>query len=385
MDDRRVDGNAQSGLLEVDLDRHEASVVLRFRGEVDLGTRGRFDAALVEALDATGGRGELVVDLRRLSFVDARSVHSIVGIAASAAERGVRLRLLSGLVFDDLVRVLGGWAALGDGSLIPEPPDTAPSAEYAHLAPLFVERSGLPADHPRRRVLRAALITGYLPVARNIARRYRNRGENLEDLEQVATVGLINAVDRFEVGRGVDFLAFAVPTIAGEVQRHYRDRASTIRVPRRMRGLQAMVLQAVDELVQRSGVAPRPSELARHLDLDVAEVIEALEAVHRSRLSSLDEPFAGGEGGGGENPRFAAALAVRDPEVGLVVDRESLGPLLNALPERERRIVLLRFFGNQTQSEIAAELDLSQMHVSRLLARTLARLRDGLDRSDDDS
>jgi RNA polymerase sigma-B factor len=377
-DARRTGGDPLPGALDVELGVVGTAAVVRARGEVDLATGDRFDTALTEALDSTGGRGELVVDVRDLAFVDVGAVRSLARVAGLATERGVPMRLLAGPALAGVVELLGGWAAVGAECLEPERGGGAPSAEYAHLLPLLVERAGLPADHPRRRVLRGRLITGYRPVARNIARRHRHRGENLEDLEQVAMVGLINAVDRFEVERGVDFLAFAVPTITGEVQRHYRDRTSTIRVPRRLRGLQASVLRAVDELRRGSGTAPRPSEIARYLDLDAAEVIEALESVHRNRLSSLDEPFAG-EGGAGENPRFAAALAVRDPDVDLVADRDSLGPLLNALPERERRIVLLRFFGNRTQTEIAGELGISQMHVSRLLARTLTGLREGLE------
>jgi RNA polymerase sigma-B factor len=384
-DARRAGGDPLPGLLDVDLDVRDAqdAVVVRVRGDVDLATAAPFAAALADALDSAGERGGLVVDVRNLAFIDVGGVRSLARVARLAGERGVPVRLLSCPVLDELVRLLGGWAAVGAGSLDAEPPEAVGGgglpAEYAHLAPLLAEHARLPADHPRRQVLRAELITGYRPVARHIARRFRNRGEDLEDLEQVAMVGLINAVDRFEVGRGVDFLAFAVPTITGEVQRHYRDRTSTIRIPRRIRGLQAMVLRAVDELRQRRGAAPRPSEIARYLDLDPVEVIEALESTHRNQLSSLDEPFPGDEVAG-ENPRYAAALAVRDSAIELVIDHESLDPLLNALPDRERRILLLRFFGNKTQTEIAAELGISQMHVSRLLSRTLALLREGLDR-----
>jgi RNA polymerase sigma-B factor len=243
--------------------------------------------------------------------------------------------------------------------------------------PLFEQRRDLPADHPRQPALRAALITGHLPVAHHIARKHRHRGENLDDLEQVATVGLINAVDRFDPDRGVDFLAFAVPTIDGEVLRHYRDRTATIRIPRRIRDLRAAVLRATDDLRERSGRAPRPSEIATHLDITLGEVVEALEAGHRAQISSLDEP-APGQQSAAEHPRYAAALGVADTDLSHVVDHESLLPLLDALPDRERHIVLLRFYGNLTQSQIAAEIGVSQMHVSRLLSTSLARLRRGL-------
>ena len=248
---------------------------------------------------------------------------------------------------------------------------------YEHLAPLFAERAALPDGHPRRERLRAQLIAGYLPVARHIAHRYGYRGEHPQDLEQVASVGLILAVDRFDPGRDVDFLSFAIPTITGEVLRHFRDRTTTIRLPRRLRTLQGQIYDAAAELSQRLGRAARPSEIARHLGLDVELVLEGLAAHGAGHTSSLDEP-AGDDGGGGDSSgrtRFAAALAQTEPEFDLVEYRESLGPLVAALPERERRILLLRFFGDQTQTEIAGQVGLSQMHVSRLLSRTLAQLR----------
>jgi RNA polymerase sigma-B factor len=265
----------------------------------------------------------------------------------------------------------------GDPDRTRDDADGPPDDRYERLMPLFAERNRLPTGHPARKRLRADLITGYLPVARHIARKHRFGSESLDDLEQVAVVGLINAVDRFEVARGLDFLAFAVPTINGEVQRHQRDRASTIRMPRRVRGLRSVVLLATDELRQRTASAPRPSEISRYLGLDLDDVLVALEAAQRGHCLSLDEPLPGVETAP-ENLRFANALGVDDSDLEMVVDRESLRPLLDALPERERRIVLLRFFGNRTQSQIGAELGISQMHVSRLLTASLGRLRAGL-------
>jgi RNA polymerase sigma-B factor len=246
---------------------------------------------------------------------------------------------------------------------------------YEHLTPVFVEFAALPPGDARRQALRDALIYGHAPVARHIARRYRNRGENPDDLEQVATVGLILAVDRFEPGRGVDFLSFAVPTITGEVLRYFRDRASTIRVPRRLRALQSAIFEATAELGQRHGRAARPSEIAQHLQIDLEEVLEGLAAQYAGHTASLDEPAWDDDGGGGDRTRHAAAMGVAEPEFELVECREALSPLLSALPERERKILMLRFFGGMTQTEIANEVGVSQMHVSRLLSRTLAGLR----------
>jgi RNA polymerase sigma-B factor len=249
--------------------------------------------------------------------------------------------------------------------------------EYDHLAPLFAERAALSDGDPRRERLRAELIAGYLPVARHIARKHSARGERHDDLVQVASVGLVLAVDRFDPGRGIDFLAFAVPTITGEVLRYFRDRATTIRLPRRLRQLQSQIFDAATELAQRHGRAARPSEIARHLGVDVEVVLEGLAAQGGGHTSSLDEPARDGDGGGDSSAlaRFAAVLGETEPEYDLVEHRTSLAPLLAELPERERRILLMRFFGDMTQTEIANHVGISQMHVSRLLSRTLGRLR----------
>jgi RNA polymerase sigma-B factor len=245
---------------------------------------------------------------------------------------------------------------------------------YEHLAPLFAERARLPSENARRDQLRDALISGYLPVAQHIAQKYRRGSENPEDIEQVATVGLILAVDRFDPDRGADFLSFAVPTISGEVLRHFRDRSTTIRMPRRIRELQPLVHDAVAVLGQRHGRAARPSEIARLLDVEVEEVFECLQAQQAAHCLSLDEP-AWGDAGSTGCLRFNAALGNVESEFDLIEYREALAPLLTALPERERHILLLRFFRGMTQTEIAYQVGISQMHVSRLLSQTLARLR----------
>jgi RNA polymerase sigma-B factor len=275
--------------------------------------------------------------------------------------------------------VVGGSGA--GASTVPPGADagvrTAGPTGYENLARLFAERAGLRSDDPRRNQLRAELIAGYLPVARHIARRYAHRVDNAEELEQVAAVGLVLAVDRFDPGREVDFLSFAVPTMNGEVLRYFRDRANMIRTPRRLRTLQSMIYQAAAELGQRHGRAPRPSQIAEHLDMDLAVVLEALAAQGVAHTASLDEPSSG-ENDSGHQSRFDTALAQVEKEFDLVEYREALTPLLAALPDRERRILLLRFFGGLTQTEIGTQIGISQMHVSRLLSRTLSRLRRGL-------
>jgi RNA polymerase sigma-B factor len=251
----------------------------------------------------------------------------------------------------------------------------SPSNGYEHLTELLIEFSSMPADDPRRSQLRDRLVTGYLPVAQHIARRFAYRGEPLDDLEQVATVGLIHAVNRFEADRGTDFLSYAVPTITGEVRRHFRDQAWSMRVPRRLKDMHVSIGAAVSELSQRLGRAPRPSEIAQRLGIPTEEVLEGLEASSAYRSASLDEALAGDD----ENASTAIEiLGEVDAALDQVEYRESIRPLLAKLPDRERTIVMLRFFGNMTQTQIAQRVGISQMHVSRLLSQTLAQLRSGL-------
>lgn len=248
---------------------------------------------------------------------------------------------------------------------------TSQSTGYQHLAPLFIELAGLGPGHPQRARLRERLVSEHLPLARNIARRFSHRGEPQDDLEQVATVGLIHAVDRFEPGRGSDFLSFAIPTITGEVRRHFRDHAWAMRVPRRLKDLHVALGSAMSELSQRHSRAPTASELAEHLNLPREQVLEGLEAAGAYRSSSLDSLLdAQGTGVALED-----IVGVADAELDRVEFRTTLAPLLERLPERERTILKLRFFAGMTQSQIAQQVGLSQMHVSRLLSRTLAWLR----------
>jgi len=247
--------------------------------------------------------------------------------------------------------------------------------EYGHLSPLLEEYAALGPDDPRREPLRDELVTGFLPVAQHIARRFNNRGEPLDDLVQVATVGLINAVDRYSPDRGTDFFSFAVPTISGEVRRHFRDLGWSMRVPRRLKDLHVSINTAVSNLSQDLGRAPRPSEIAEQLGVPVADVLEGLEASEAYRSSSLDEMLSSEQG----SATVGELVGEADAELARVDFQQALRPVLAELAERERTIVLLRFFGNLTQTQIADQVGISQMHVSRLLAQTLDRLRTRLD------
>ncbi|SFQ43438.1 RNA polymerase sigma-B factor [Amycolatopsis arida] len=248
------------------------------------------------------------------------------------------------------------------------------SEDYEHLAPLFDELAALEEGDPRRAEVRAELVTGHLPLAEHIAQRFAGRGVAKEDLVQVARVGLINAVDRFDPARGSDFLSFAVPTVMGEVRRYFRDTGWTVRVPRRLKELHLSISSASTTLSQRLGRAPTPSELAGHLGLGLDEVYEGLEAGNAYNSMSLDEVLSGDA----DNIALGDTLGAEDSGLEGVENHETLQPLVRGLPERERKILALRFVHNLTQTQIAERVGISQMHVSRLLARTLAKLREGM-------
>ncbi|GAB3661338.1 SigB/SigF/SigG family RNA polymerase sigma factor [Glycomyces tarimensis] len=248
------------------------------------------------------------------------------------------------------------------------------SNEYAHLAPLFNELEQLDEGDPRRAEVRDRLVTGYLPLAEHIAQRFSGKGIAKEDLVQVASVGLIHAVDRFDPHQGADFLSYAVPTVMGEVRRHFRDTSWPMRVPRRLQELRLSINQANGELAQRLGRPATNAELAEHLDITEAEVEEGYEARQAYRAVSLDEPPFEDE----ERAPLAESMGEEDTALEFVENHESLVPLIQELPDRERRILALRYFGDMTQTQIAEEVGISQMHVSRLLNRMLNELREGL-------
>ncbi|MEU2727787.1 RNA polymerase sigma factor SigF [Streptomyces griseoviridis] len=238
---------------------------------------------------------------------------------------------------------------------------------------LFIELRGLRDGSPEYAELRNRLVRMHLPLVEHLARRFRNRGEPLDDLTQVATIGLIKSVDRFDPDRGVEFSTYATPTVVGEIKRHFRDKGWAVRVPRRLQELRLALTTATAELSQQHGRSPTVHELAEKLSISEEEVLEGLESANAYSTLSLDVPDTDDE-----SPAVADTLGAEDEALEGVEYRESLKPLLEDLPPREKRILLLRFFGNMTQSQIAQEVGISQMHVSRLLARTLAQLREKL-------
>lgn len=223
--------------------------------------------------------------------------------------------------------------------------------------------------------LRNELVEEHLALARGLARRYRQRGVALDDLEQVATLGLVGAVERFDPELGVRFETFASRTIDGELKRHFRDRAWAIRVPRQYQDLGITIRAALDELSKELGRSPTIPELAESVGVEVDEVLAAMEAGQAFRADSIDAPAGGDEVGA----TVADRLGSVDEGPGRLDDRELVAGLLDRLPDRERRIVELRFFAERSQRDIAAEVGISQMHVSRLLRRALTTLRAEVD------
>jgi RNA polymerase sigma-B factor len=227
-------------------------------------------------------------------------------------------------------------------------------------------------DDPARQGVRDELVTMHLPLVNHLARRFRDRGESHDDLVQVGTIGLIKSVDRFDPERGVEFSTYATPTIIGEIKRHFRDKGWSVRGPRRLQELRLAISRATADLSQSNGRSPTVKELAAYLKISEDEVLEGLDAAQSYSTLSLD---GAGSDPDGDAPALMDTLGTDDAALENVEYRETLRPLLASLPERERQIVILRFFHNKTQSEIASEVGVSQMHVSRLLVKALSTLR----------
>ena len=224
----------------------------------------------------------------------------------------------------------------------------------------------------RDRAAREALVARFLPLARQLARRYQRGGEPLDDLTQVASLGLLKAIDRFDPTRSTAFSSFAVPTILGELKRHFRDRGWSVRVPRDLQELAVRVDRVTDDLARSLGRAPTPDEIGSEIGVTVEQVLEAREAAGAYRAVSLDRPREEDE----EGDAMTDKMGVEDPGFGLAEDAATVERLMDVLTDREREVLRLRFVEDLTQSEIGARVGVSQMHVSRLIRQAIARLRD---------
>ena len=343
--------------------------MVRLNGVVDLAAAPMVRAVLQDLLDDVA---LIFVDLEAVTLIDAHSVGMLLAAHRRAYENGSALWLRGARG-----RVLRVLEITGVDKLC-DPPDVALPAEPGMdrtVETLLQARRGCEADDAREHLRHLAIAEMYdLAVA--MARSYRGRGEATEDLVQVALIGLIKAVDRFDADRGPGFTAYAVPTVAGELKRHFRDKGWMIKVPRRMQDLGAALTAGREALSQRLRRPPTVEELAAHLGTTPEEVIEALDAAQVYRPGSLSTPIHNVESDDG--PNLSDVLGGPDPGFELVDNMQSLRGLIEQLPARQRRILGLRFYDNMTQAQIAEQVGVSQMHVSRLLAAALKKLRTGL-------
>jgi RNA polymerase sigma-B factor len=236
------------------------------------------------------------------------------------------------------------------------------------------DRRLLERAHTGDRDARAALVDRFLPLARQLARRYQRGGEQLDDLYQVASIGLLKAIDRYDPARATAFSSFAVPTILGELKRHFRDKGWSVRVPRDLQELAVKLDPVTEELLRELGRSPTPAEIATRLDTSVEFVLEAREAAAAYRAVSLDRP-RDGDAEDGADP-LGVTIGVEDPGFSVAEDAATVERLMSVLTEREREVLRLRFAEDLTQAEIGARVGVSQMHVSRILRQAIARLRD---------
>ncbi len=403
--------------MRIDVRLRDDVDVVQVSGVLDIATTPRLRAVLEARL--AQGRRNLVVDLNDVRMLSADAVGTLTGVAnrarraggelAAVGARGLRadvlriLRAERGMsVFDEPEQALARFAdaapaatpetaapaLMGAGSSDPSIIVAAqPSAEdrageptadcprwpgsrdiTVHALLSAVRR--LPDDSPDRGELRRQAIEDCMPYARRLARRFRDRGEPGEDLTQVAMLGLVNAIDGYDPDRGCEFTGYATPTIVGELRRYFRDKGWRIKVPRRLQELRLQVNRATVELSQTRGASPSVRELAEHLKVSEEEVAEAVEAGRLYQPLSLSATLTSDS-----DVDLLEPLGEEDRSMATVDERETVRPLLASLPEREKSILAMRFFGDMTQSQIADRLGLSQMHVSRLLSQTIEGLR----------
>jgi RNA polymerase sigma-B factor len=363
--------------------------VVRFEGALDLAASLRLRLTLYDSVDA--GFRDIVVDLSAVRLIDGSAVGVLMRVRYHLAERGGRLRVAgaTGLVlkileitqaadalcaYDRYDAVLAGAAdpgAADQGVMVRVAERTDPWG--FEVTELLHEMSVMPARDARRVVLRQRAIEACLPYTERLARRFHGLGETPADLNQVAVVGLLRAIDGYDPSVGTDFGAYARPTILGELKRHFRDHGWGAHVPRRLQELRLEINRARADLAQVLGRSPTVADLARHLDISEDDVAEATTAAGAYRPSSLFAPSGGEEG-----PTPLDRLGEPDADIDTVDLRESIQPMLRRLSERDKKIMTMRFYREMTQAEIATELGISQMHVSRLLKRIVNRLRRAL-------
>ncbi len=382
--------------MRIDVRRLGDADLVLVDGTLDLATTPRLRAVL--AARQAEGRNHLVLDLSQARLLDAGATGMLVGVAERAERgggclravgaRGICLEVLQIVGLDKRLSAYDGPEEIlarypidlpdadgyrADGYRCSGVSERWPGSRDITVHGLLSAASLLPAHASERAELRKQAIEDNIAFAQRLARRFRDRGEPVDDLMQVAMVGLVNAVDGYDPHRGCEFAGYATPTIVGEIRRYFRDKGWRIKVPRRLQELRLQVNRAKVELSQTMAGSPTIADIARHLDVTEEDVAEAIEVARLYNPVSLSAPA-----GPDTDVDIADPLGDVDPGMEAVDNRESVKPLLASLPERERRILTMRFFSDMTQSQIATELGISQMHVSRLLSQTLLKLRTAL-------
>jgi len=377
--------------MRIDVRRLGTADLVMVEGSLDMATTPRLRAVLDARLQE--GRSDLVLDLWKVKLLDAGAAGMLVGVADRAERghgalraigaRGICMEVLQivGLdkrlsAYDEPAEILSRYAVN-----LPEPDEYHradvserwPGSRDITVHALLSAAALLPAESSDRASLRKQAIEDNIAFASRLARRFRDRGEPVDDLSQVAMVGLVNAVDGYDPSRGCEFAGYATPTIVGEIRRYFRDKGWRIKVPRRLQELRLQVNRAKVELSQTMSASPTNADIARHLGVSEEDVAEAIEVSRLYNPVSLSAPA-------GPDTELGVADPIGDLDPGMeaVDNRESVKPLLASLPARERKILTMRFFSDMTQSQIASELGISQMHVSRLLSQTLLKLRGAL-------
>ncbi|GAB3845721.1 SigB/SigF/SigG family RNA polymerase sigma factor [Dactylosporangium cerinum] len=362
--------------LTVTVSTHEDGGLVELTGALDFAGAPFVRHVVFELFD--DGRHHVTVDASRLRLLDAGAIRALLYLHRRAEQLGGGLHVagatgavLTALEITGVAKKVRAydeldWPATGRARRV-VPLDDPPAAHGlwpVEVTDLLSRLHRLAPDDPGRVRLREDIIERCLPSAYRLARRFHS--DSINDLLQVAALGLVKAVDGFDAVRGVEFGTYATPTVIGEIKRHFRDRNAGIRLPRRLQELRLAANRARDDLTQTLGHAPSVPELAAHLDVDTEQILEMMESTGSARPLSLDLPVAGSD-----EQTLGDTVGAEDPRLDLVDDRATLQAIIARLPEREQRILSLRFYANQSQSEIALEVGLSQMHVSRLLRHSL--------------
>ncbi|MET7423285.1 SigB/SigF/SigG family RNA polymerase sigma factor [Dactylosporangium sp. NPDC005555] len=370
--------------LTITLSSRQDEDLMEVSGALDHATVRHLREVLFGLLDA--GRCRITVEMSGLRILDAASIRVLLWLRDRAGQAGGDLRLwgATGTVLTalEITGVAKQFHAYDQVSW----PQSQRDRQVVDLGSMRVGHDQWPAQvddlldrlhtmragGPGRDRVRDTIIELCLPAAHRLARRYAGRGEIKEELTQVASLALVKAVDGFDVTRGVEFGAYATPTILGELRRYFRDQSAGIRMPRRLQELRLAAGHAHELLTQRLGRSPTTADVAGHLDVGEDEIVEMLSASSAHRPLSLNAP---GPGSDHDNATLMDVVGGDDPAFGLVEYRRSIEVIMAGVSERAQRIISLRFYGNLTQAEIAREVGLSQMHVARLLQQTLSLLR----------